>query len=420
MASTGWYGMAVLLVNGMIACLSGVCLAKCWLILEERYPQLRRPQRNPFALIGLKANGKWMSYLCSAVMDLTFFGAPVVFLLICSDQIHELSQPSRLLKHLTVCDWIVILGLLLLPFTLWGSPADCWPVAWLALATTVGGLVFLLFAIGMDANLTVTNTTTNITTNGSIGVDGIPYTTTTTTTTHPGPQDWRSFFLGFGIITFGFGGAAAFPTIQTDMTDRLQFPKAICIAFCVVMFLFYLPVSIAGYYVYGQLVTDNILQSLSKGWPKQTASVLFTVHLLMAAVMLLNPVAQEFEHWLNIPQNFTYKRLITRSVLMLSVVFTGLSVPKFGKIMDLLGGSTIMLMAMILPTCFYLSLVSQQHDWPDCPKRQINIKLKLFMLLTICMGLVAGCASTYFAIVELVDPDSFIYPCYLQCNAWIL
>ncbi|MPD05325.1 hypothetical protein E2C01_101063 [Portunus trituberculatus] len=40
-----------------------------------------------------------------------------------------------------------------------------------------------------------------------------------------------SFSLGFGSILFAFGGAAVFPTIQNDMSDRSQFWKSVIIGF---------------------------------------------------------------------------------------------------------------------------------------------------------------------------------------------
>lgn len=43
--------------------------------------------------------------------------------------------------------------------------------------------------------------------------------------------DILSFALGFGTILFSFGGAPAFPTIQSDMNVTQDFPKAISLGF---------------------------------------------------------------------------------------------------------------------------------------------------------------------------------------------
>ena len=47
---------------------------------------------------------------------------------------------------------------------------------------------------------------------------------------HKNPS-FSSFFLGFGSILFGFGGASIFPTIQNDMKERSQFWKSVIVAF---------------------------------------------------------------------------------------------------------------------------------------------------------------------------------------------
>ena len=46
----------------------------------------------------------------------------------------------------------------------------------------------------------------------------------------PAPT-FNSFFLGFGAILFGLGGASLFPTIQNDMKNRAQFPESVVITF---------------------------------------------------------------------------------------------------------------------------------------------------------------------------------------------
>jgi vesicular inhibitory amino acid transporter len=49
------------------------------------------------------------------------------------------------------------------------------------------------------------------------------------------------------------------------------------------------------------------------------------------------------------------------------MVFVGESVPKFGKILSLVGGSTITLLTFVLPSFFYMRLCDQekQHNWPE-------------------------------------------------------
>lgn len=60
---TGWSGLAMILYCAICAGISGMCLAKSWLILEERYPEYREGlTRKPFSTIGYHAYGKVMRY----------------------------------------------------------------------------------------------------------------------------------------------------------------------------------------------------------------------------------------------------------------------------------------------------------------------------------------------------------------------
>lgn len=150
------------------------------------------------------ANCFLQSYVCSAVMDITFFGGCVVYLLLCSELMESLTHTY--LKYITFCDWILILALLLLPLTWMGSPADFWPLAVGAIGTTLIGLVLLMFEIVKDSP------------------EYLPKATYSAPT-------FNGFFIGFGIIVFAFGGAAAFPTFQNDMRDKTKFPIAVVIGF---------------------------------------------------------------------------------------------------------------------------------------------------------------------------------------------
>jgi len=49
------------------------------------------------------------------------------------------------------------------------------------------------------------------------------------------------------------------------------------------------------------------------------------------------------------------------------MVFVGESIPKFGKILSLVGGSTITLLTFVFPPFFYMRLCDQdkQQDWPE-------------------------------------------------------
>ena len=114
-------------------------------------------------------------------------------------------------------------------------------------------------------------------------------------------------FLAFGTILFSFGGASTFPTIQTDMKKASRFPLSVVFAYIVVISM-YLPVSVLGFVAYGKDIKPNILDSVKNNQHSVAAVTLdivlalITLHLLSSFVIVLNPVSQQFEEFLNIPR----------------------------------------------------------------------------------------------------------------------
>lgn len=72
---TGWVGVPLLILMGVIAAFSGKRLGDCWSILEERDPQMRSRKRNPYAIIADRALGKTWRYVhCRHILYSEAFG----------------------------------------------------------------------------------------------------------------------------------------------------------------------------------------------------------------------------------------------------------------------------------------------------------------------------------------------------------
>uniref|UniRef100_A0A914S560 Amino acid transporter transmembrane domain-containing protein n=1 Tax=Parascaris equorum TaxID=6256 RepID=A0A914S560_PAREQ len=120
------------------------------------------------------------------------------------------------------------------------------------------------------------------------------------------------FFMSFGTVMFAYGGHGAFPTIQHDMKKPYHFRRSVFLAFAIICTM-YAPVS-------------NL-------WIQQAVNVLITLHVVLALTIVFNPINQEFEEMLNVPQGlqFGVKRVLCRSAMMAAVVFVAETVPEFGK-----------------------------------------------------------------------------------------
>lgn len=66
------------------------------------------------------------------------------------------------------------------------------------------------------------------------------------------------------------------------------------------------------------------------------------------------------------------------------------AVPKFGPILSLIGGSTVTMMAFILPCIFYLKLN------PDAPLHIVILHAEI-----VVVAVVSGGAATYSAILSI-------------------
>lgn len=180
-----------------------VYLAKCWMIIEEIWPECRSNVRDPFPTIGEKAVGKWMKNICAATMDIQLFGGAIVFLLLSAELTSTLVQTHI---HITFCDFIVIIGIVLCPFTWLKSPHNFWPVAYGAMACTAISCVIIVVVIIMQAPEKIMSAT------------------------HAAPT-FDSLLLGFSTMLFAFGGICALPTFQNDMRAKHQFPTAVTLGF---------------------------------------------------------------------------------------------------------------------------------------------------------------------------------------------
>jgi len=67
------------------------------------------------------------------------------------------------------------------------------------------------------------------------------------------------------------------------------------VSLCLGILLLYVPIGASGYGVYGDLVSENIFESLTHGPYDTIAIILITMHLVFAYVIVQNPLSQVFE-----------------------------------------------------------------------------------------------------------------------------
>lgn len=385
-ANAGWWGLPLLVIFCVNSAYSGSRLGECWSIIEERYPEHKGvPCRRPYPLIAAKAVGRKMSIFVSICNNISLCGTAIVFLLLMSQLVHSV------LKSFSYCYWILIMGGAVLPFTWLGTPKDFWPMA-------MGALLSTVFACSLVTAQTIMDKMQ--------GDSPEPVRFKKTTL--------KSFALAFGTILFAYGGANTFPTIQNDMKQRLHFVRAVFVA-SVILLLMYTPVAAAGFFVYGGDVNANVVNTIGDGPLKVSVTVLIALHVFFAFIIVLNPVCQDIEDLLKIPEKFNWKRCVFRSLVVVFIIFVAESVPKFGDMLALVGGSTITLLTFVFPPLFYYLLCqNKDNKWPD---RRLKLHVKVYLGELIFVAVLGGIAATWSAVSSIASDFELSSPCYLDPNA---
>lgn len=398
MVSAGLVGGILIILCGAIVCAyTGDQLSENWTILQERWPEYRNHCRKPYPAMGLRAVGPGFMTVVSGCLNVTQFGTAVVFLLLAAKNLENFLH-SYTGVHIGFCYLVIIVAVFMLPFTLLKSPKDFWWAVIGAMITTSIAVSLILYGSFLDFNVCVQNVHYP---------DILP----------------SKFFMCFGTVMFAYGGHGAFPTIQHDMKKPYQFRRSVFTAFMVV-FCMYLPVSLAGYITYGDSLLDSIIPSLQEFAIQQAVNILITLHVVLALTIVFNPLNQEWEELLNVPQEMGIKRVLARSAMMVAVVFVAETVPNFGVLLDLVGGSTITLMALVFPIVFnlYLSAGNKKHGGLVAAQNEEVVTLKEIYQYTprfklflngavLVFGILGGLAATISAMNAMINSD-FSPPCY--------
>ncbi|XP_068244512.1 uncharacterized protein [Palaemon carinicauda] len=379
LANTGWIGIALMIIFCFMVGFSGTRLGLAWVILEERWPEYRGASRMPYMDIAERSLGKHGRRLALCCVLITIIGGTIVFLLLMAGFFNMGLVPS-----LSICEWVLILGAVALPFTWLGTPKDFWQASIIAVVATAIACIVIFVEILLE-------------------IDDYP------DAYYQNPSI-VSFSLGFGAILFAFGGASVFPTIQNDMRDRTLFPKSVVIAFISLLSL-YLPVAVAGYVVQGVDVQDNILLSVDIDNPVIKAAIVMEILNLFGTYLItFNPIGQTFEGLLKIEDKFGLPRILLRSGIVIFEVIVGLAVPDFGMILNLIGGSTVTLCTFVLPPLMYMKLVDMEKE-PSWPERSIPLWERIVLWEIIIVGVIGGIASTASAVMGIVT-QSFGNTCF--------
>uniref|UniRef100_A0A5B6Z6P0 Putative Lysine histidine transporter 1 n=1 Tax=Davidia involucrata TaxID=16924 RepID=A0A5B6Z6P0_DAVIN len=173
------------------------------------------------------------------------------------------------------------------------------------------------------------------------------------------------FFSALGDVSFAFAGHNVVLEIQATIPSAPGKPskkpmwKGVMVAYIVVA-LCYFPVSMIGYWVFGNSVEDNVLISLEKpAWLIAVANLFVVVHVIGSYQVFAQPVFDMVEAWLVMKMNFRPTRLLrilTRSFYVALTMFVGITFPFFGGLLSFFGGFAFAPTSYYLPCIIWLAI----------------------------------------------------------------
>ncbi|XP_065672396.1 uncharacterized protein LOC100214732 isoform X2 [Hydra vulgaris] len=381
MSKTGWLGLPLMLALLFVCTYCGILLGYAW--KRAKHQRLEtEPIRDPYPFIGEIAFGKKGRNAVTVCLNTVLFFGCVIYLILCAEILQSIYSfhigltPG--ISSLRI--WLLIISIVIIPFTWLGTPKDFWFVGvGAAFSTTLAVILIITKYILIRPN----------------EINSV----------EKAPVTIRSFSSAFGTIVFGYTGAGLFPTIQSDMKNPTRFVQAASIGYAGIGLL-YIPTAVGGFLTIGKDLNDSILETLThydhthnlNHGIVAAAELLFASHFLCAFVLTINPLVQQMERFFNVPYEFSRQRIYFRTLAVLLVCATCEVFPQFGPIVDLIGGSLNVFLCFFFPISFYLKLYPETALGP-----------KLIMGLICFIALIGGVLATTFNILNIKASINELY-----------
>ncbi|VDM46092.1 unnamed protein product [Toxocara canis] len=336
--SGGIAGAIIIAILCVAFCYTAHLLSENWTIMCERWSVYKEHCRKPYPEMAYRAMGSNARSFCSSTLNVMLFGVSVVYLLLSSHIINDFV--SSIIGHsIGFCYTLLVVAVILWPITLLKSPQDFWWAIVVAMLTTLFSVILILVGTSIDYSI----------------CNAASYTP---------PFHIKSLLLSLGTFMFGYGGHAfAIPyLVILSGGDSMGVSEVKQFQAIAVVTAMYAPISMLGYATYGDSLEESIINSIQTEWIQRGANLFIAMHCILTLTIVINPLNQEVEQLFDVPHHFGWHRFILRTTVMMAVVFTAESVPKFGPILNVIGGTTVALTSAILPTLYNLYLKASTID----------------------------------------------------------
>ncbi|KAJ1828690.1 hypothetical protein LPJ56_000953 [Coemansia sp. RSA 2599] len=368
-AKTGWVGIIIVVLSAFIGGYTGVLTIRC---LYYRSGE----RLHSFPQIGYAAFGRWGQWATQFFNYLYSLGTTCLYIILSGQFIYQLV--STLGVTITQKVWMIIVAVIIwIPVAILKEMSE-------AAIMAIFGLLASVVVIIVASVMSITN----------------PYTTMFPAEAAPA----HDIAIGIGIpvalssIVFSYSGSVVYPHVEASMKKPKQWPNVVYTAmgFCAVC---YLLIGVAGYWAYGDLVVSPVLDSIPTGAPATASKILITLHVMIAApIMLLSFYLEVEKMWDITPERLGKKReftvrLVYRSVVVGVVCAISLAIPYFSDFLGLISSIACVTMYAILPVICYLKLYGHRiAPWYE----------KIWMVVVLVIGVVASIWGSVDAIKSLI------------------
>ncbi|KAF8955158.1 hypothetical protein BGZ46_002714 [Entomortierella lignicola] len=364
---SGWVGLIILALACGMAIYSNQKLIKC--LYYDGRTRLREYPDVAHAAFGIPGR-----ILATFFYNSIALGGPVLYLILTGTNIHDLA--SQVGCNVTLKEWIIIAAAVM--------------VVPIIATKTMREVAFLsIFGALSTAVVVVIVMIASIVNSGKAHAEGPIYHDVAIP---------RNLPLALATFAFSYGGNVVFPHVEESMKNKKAWNKLVFLGIMTATLLYFL-CSISGYAVYGTSVKSPIYMNLSRGTTRTVATIIITLHVLLAIPLFLTTFNMQIETALKYEERGWSKkkqfvcRAITRTLSMVLVATIAVFVPYFGQLMSLLGALSDGMLTFVFPLVFYLKLYGF--------KRIKKIEL-CFMAFVIIVGTAGSVIGTIDAIKQLI------------------
>ncbi|XP_071798705.1 uncharacterized protein [Asterias amurensis] len=400
--SAGFSGILVLCMIVPALVYTAILLGRCWNMVRHKWQH----ERHPYGAIGYEAFGDVGRSAINVMIVVSSFSFSAATLIVSAELLFLVSEETF---RGMFCYLPLIFACLALPLTWLGTPKDIWQIGALALCSAA--LAVILLCIGLVVAFFDDTSSPNVTDSTS------PPSTVQRRLSYP-----LLLMEICGTSLFALGGHALFPTVQQDMQKPEKYTRVTLLVFGYLTSSIILVTVVSYIFLPHDLLLTitsdaNIINLLPRSLLTTIPALLYFVHHCTMIVTNNNPLFQYVEERLDIPKEFSWRRMLSRSTIIFLEVFVAESIPRFGLLATLVGGVVSPMLSLAAPCLCYLRLRS--IETPDDFKKSKGI----WMLETVVCWLISAFTPVIMIAIMYIAGSSitsgntvFKVPCYVNAT----